>query len=273
MNILLNKIHRKILNIALFIIKNHIKKQEDLFIYTYSRSADDLRPITWKARGITQVEDGVKPPTGDWGNIENIISYDNKVVIDVGASLGSTSFPFSKKASLVYALEPQTDNYNFLQDQITIRGVKNIKTYNIAASDFNGTAEFFNRESHGVHSLGIHNVGKVLTSSEVEVIKLDDFWKREVNEQIGLLKIDVEGFEADVLNGATYLLENKKIDFVIFEFSPRIHKLRNIDIDAPIKTLLKYDYDIFTVDGKEFTFDSNNVPKICDLIARSSSKK
>ena len=101
---------------------------------------------------------------------------------------------------------------------------------------------------------------------------MDDFWKKEINKQIGLLKIDVEGFEADVLNGASYLLDNKLIDFIIFEFSPRIHKLRNIDIDAPIKILLKYNYNLFTVDGKDYKFDNDNIPKICDLIAIPSKK-
>ena len=36
---------------------------------------------------------------------------------------------------------------------------------------------------------------------------------------IDLLKIDVEGFELEVLKGATQLLQNKRIAMVIFEFN------------------------------------------------------
>ncbi len=133
-------------------------------------------------------------------------------------------------------------------------------------------ADFYNRGSHGIHSLGVHNKGKTLSSSQVQVIKLDDFWKDNISKQIGLLKIDVEGFESDVLEGCSYLLENNKIDAIIFEFSPRIHKLRGIDIDAPIQILKKYSYDLFTTDGKVFIFDKENYPKICDLIAKPSIK-
>ena len=272
MNTILNRINRKLLDISLSFIKKHISKQDNLFVYTYKRDTEELIPITWSARGITNSHSDKKSPTNDWITIDKFINYDNKVVVDIGASLGATSVPFSKKAKIVYALEPQLDNYYFLQDQITIRKINNIKTFNVAASDFNGKSEFFNRESHGVHSLGVHNKGKIVSSSEVEVTTLDDFWKKEINEQIGLLKIDVEGFEVDVFNGASYLLNNKLIDFIIFEFSPRIHKLRNIDIDAPISTLLKHNYNLFTVDGKDFKFDKDNIPKICDLIAMPSKR-
>jgi FkbM family methyltransferase len=269
MNKILEKLNKKILNIALFIIKKHMAKKTDMHIYTYKRKLDQLTPvIAYKARDITNVTSNKPLATNNFEHINSLIDYSNKIVIDVGAALGATVVPFSKKASVVYAFEPQQDNYLFLLDQIKIRQIDNIKTYNFAVSNFNGKADFYNRESHGIHSLGVHNKGKTLSSSQVPVIKLDDFWKENINEQIGLLKIDVEGFEPDVLEGASYLLENNKIDALIFEFSPRIHKLRGIDINAPIQILEKYNYALFTTDGKKFTFDKSNYPKICDLIAK-----
>jgi len=255
------------LNLALAIIKKHVNSQPDLHIYTYQRKIDELTLLTYKARGITNSKEGEMSETNNFCRIEDIVNWSNKVVVDVGASLGATVVPFSRTAKKVYALEPSSCNYNSLLDQVHIRRLKNIKCFNVAASDFNGVTEFFTRESHGIHSLGVHNKGKVVSSALVSVVTLDDFWKKEINQQIGLLKIDVEGFETEVLNGASYLLKNKIIDSVIFEFSPRIHKLRGIAIDAPIVILLKYGYNLFTVDGKPFSFDKNNIPKICDLIA------
>jgi FkbM family methyltransferase len=271
-NILI-KLNKKILNIALFIIKRHMRKQPDMHIYTYKRKLDQLTPlISYKARYIINTEDNKLLPTNNFEHIDHLIDYSDKLVIDIGAALGATAVPFSKKSSMVYAFEPQQDNYLFLLDQIKIRRLKNIKTYNSAVSNFNGTASFYNRESHGIHSLGIHNKGKTLSSSQVNVVKLDDFWKENINEQIGLLKIDVEGFETDVLEGSSYLLENKKIDAIIFEFSPRIHKLRGMNVDAPIQILKKYNYDLFTTDGELFLFNKDDYPKICDLIAKPSVK-
>ena len=273
MKYILKKLNKKILNIALLIIKRHIARQSDMHIYTYKRKSDQLTPIiAYKARDIINVQSNKPLPTNNFEHIDNLIDYSNKIVVDVGAAIGGTVIPFSRKSNIVYAFEPQQDNYLFLLEQIKIRQIKNIKTYNSAVSNFNGTADFYNRESHGIHSLGAHNKGKVLSSSKVEVVKLDDFWKENINQQIGLLKIDVEGFEADVLEGSNYLLENNKIDAIIFEFSPRIHKLRNIDIDAPIQILKKYKYNLFTTDGEIFTFNKNKYPKICDLIAKPSAE-
>ena len=260
-----NKLHRRILNIALRIIQKHVSKQKDLFIYTYKRSSDTLTPITWKARGVTQ--ETRKQLTNDWNEVDKIIDYSGKIVVDVGASLGATAVPFSKSARKVFAIEPHIDNYNFLLDQLRVRDIKNIYPHKIAVSDFNGKAEFFNRESHGIHSLGVHNKGKVLSSFEVDVSTLDEFWKRNINEPIGLLKVDVEGFEADVFKGAKHLLENKLIDYILFEFSPRIHKMRNIDTFLPIKILLENDYKVLTTSGVDFEINNKNIPKICDLIA------
>jgi FkbM family methyltransferase len=270
---ILKKLNKKILNIALFIIKRHMGKQPDVHIYTYKRKLDQLTPIiAYKARDILSVVNNGPSATNNFKHIDSLIDYSNKIVVDVGAALGGTVVPFSQKASVVYAFEPQKDNYLFLLDQIKIRRLKNIKTYNYAVSNFNGSANFYNRESHGVHSLGVHNKGRVLSSSQVPVIQLNDFWKDNINEQIGLLKIDVEGFEADVLEGSSYLLENKKIDAIIFEFSPRIHKLRGMNVDAPIQILKKYNYDLFTTDGELFLFNKDDYPKICDLIAKPSVK-
>jgi len=263
MHFVFKKINKKLLNFCLKIIKKHIDKQENLFLFTYDRKKDLLNPITWKARGIT--EDPLSQSLLQM--IDKIASYKDKVVLDIGASLGITVLHFSKKASKLYAFEPQYDNFMSLKDQIKIRNLQNVKVFNQAVSDFNGEADFFNRESHGVHSLGVHNVGKVLSSNKVKVTTLDSFCKKNEINHIGLLKIDVEGFEADVLEGSSHLLKNKLIDFIVFEFSPRIHKLRGIEIDQPIKILTEYDYKIVNTIGEDFIFDSKNLPKLCDLIA------
>lgn len=270
------KLQRKSTKIALLIIEKYMSKQSDISLYAYQRKLNKLIPmstINYQIRYITSQNTNSKlSPNSSWDciDIDSLIGYSNKVVIDVGAQVGYTAIPFSEKASVVYAFEPKGDSYFFLLEKIKIHNVKNIKTYNFAVSNFNGTANFYSREDSGVNSLSIHhNHGsKVLSSSKVKVMKLDDFWKENINAQIGLLKIDVEGFEVEVLEGCSYLLENNKIDTIIFEFSPEIHKLRGIEIDAPIQILKKYNYNLFTIDGNDFLFDKANYPKLCDLIAQ-----
>lgn len=272
MNSLLNfiqkKINKKILNAALWIIKRHVNRQQDLDLYTYNRTTDVLVPITWKARGITQSNGkSSEIATNDWSNLDNLVDYENKIVVDVGASLGATAQLFSTRASIVHAFEPHPRNYQFLLDQIKIRNKDNIFAYQKAVSNQAGKVHFFGRESHGIHSLGEHNKGTVTETFEVEAIRLDDFWKQNIKDVVGLLKIDVEGFELEVLQGAAELLQKKKIEAVLFEFSPRIHRIRKIEADAPIQFLNECGYKVYTLDGKDFEASQSKSVKICDLIA------
>lgn len=266
---IINKVNRRILNLALAVVKRHVAGQAGLGIMTYNRHADILTPITWKARGVTLPDANGKavPVTNNWAGLEDKIDYKGKIVLDVGASLGATVARFAKTASKVFAFEPHPDNFGFLNDQVKIRKLDNVDTYQMAVSNFVGETEFFGRESHGVHSLGVHNKGKVVFTYKVAVQTLDHFCASNVKEQIGLLKIDVEGFEVDVLRGASGLLKDKKIDVVLFEFSPRIHKLRKIDQDAPIKVLREHGYEVYWMNGEIFAPKEDEYPKICDLYA------
>ena len=57
----------------------------------------------------------------------------------------------------------------------------------------------------------------IQSSYEVSVSTLDDFIASAIIEKIDILKIDVEGHEADVLQGATQLLTEKLVRFIQLE--------------------------------------------------------
>jgi FkbM family methyltransferase len=264
-------LRRKILNLALGFVKRHVSRQEGISLYKYDRLTEELSPLVWRARGVTQSGSAKDVTTNNWSALDDLIAYDGLVVVDIGANSGQTARKFSEKASTVFAVEPHPGNFTNLQDQIKIRQIRNIRPFQLAISSEPGTASLFERESHGIHSLGVHNRGKVLSELPVEVMTLDGFWGKYVNERIGLLKVDVEGFETEVFEGARDLLEQKKIDAIVFEFSPRIHKMRGLDEDAPLKVLERYGYDVFDEMGKPFEYSGHDAPALCDLVARPRS--
>lgn len=262
------KLHRKVLNLALRVIEAHVARQKNLFVFVYNRAEDILIPITWKARGITEVAagDGKRRPTNDWARLDEQLSYDGGIVVDVGANLGGTVAKFAARAGKVVAVEPHPGNHAFLLDQIRIRKLSNVDPLRLALSKEAGRATFYERESHGIHSLGPHNKGKVRSTFEVEVMTLDQLWQDRIGERIALLKVDVEGFEVDVFEGAAHLLDEKLIDAIIFEFSPKIHRMRDLPADAPLQVLRRHGYAVFTLDGQPV--GDGEVPGLCDLIAR-----
>jgi len=260
------RLHRKLLNLALRIVERHVARQPGLFVFTYDRDGDTLVPITWKARGITRAVDG-RRPTNDFAALETVAPWAGRIVVDVGANLGATVARFAREAAKVHALEPHPGNFAHLLDQIRIRRLGNVEPLRVAASKEAGRATFYERESHGIHSLGPHNKGKVRASYEVEVTTLDRLWRERINDRIGLLKVDVEGFEADVFEGAAWLLDNRMIDAIVFEFSPKIHAIRGLPADAPLRVLRAHGYAIFTLDGRPLG-EADALPGLCDRIAR-----
>ena len=263
------RLHRKLLNLALRIVERHVAHQPGLFVFTYDREEDTLVPVTWKARGVTRIAagGGQRRPTNDFARLETIAPWAGKIVVDVGANLGGTVARFARSAAKVHALEPHPGNFAHLLDQIRIRRLDNVDPLRLAASREAGRATFYERESHGIHSLGPHNKGKVCASYEVEVTTLDRLWRERINDRIGLLKVDVEGFEADVFEGAAWLLDNRMIEAIVFEFSPRIHAIRGLPADAPLRVLRAHGYAVFTLDGRPLG-EGEELPGLCDLIAR-----
>lgn len=59
---------------------------------------------------------------------------------------------------------------------------------------------------------------KMDLSETVKISTVDDYCREHRIERIGLLKIDVEGHELDVLNGAEKMFQKSAIDLVTFEF-------------------------------------------------------
>ncbi len=66
---------------------------------------------------------------------------------------------------------------------------------------------------------------------EVEVIKLDDFCKTNAITEIDILKIDVEGFEMEVLLGALEVLKKTNFIFIEVGFERMETKVHFSDLD------------------------------------------
>ena len=261
----MQKLKKRILQLSLNVLKHHLSKYQHIDLYVYDHERETISPVLWYSRYFNFENSQSPSITNDWSNFDKILNYNNEIVIDVGAAIGSTVRLFSKKAKRVYAFEPQKTNFRHLNTVINLERLKNAIPINSAVSDKCGTATFYNRESHGVHSLGKHNKGSVVYRSEVKTTTLDEFHDSTLkSEEIGLLKIDVEGFEYEVLLGAQGLLQNKKIKAIIL--TKTCGKQEN-DI---FKLLESNDYIIYNYLGKKFNYMIDEKPKICDYLALRS---
>ncbi|HEX6389188.1 MAG TPA: FkbM family methyltransferase, partial [Solirubrobacteraceae bacterium] len=148
-----------------------------------------------------------------------------ELVVDVGANIGYlTSLAAARAGSdgTVLAFEPHPRVFELLQANISAwqgrPGVATIEPHQTALSDRDGTAEL-NAGSSFEANMGLARLDEGHASADdvlvsVTVEQLDDVIGER---QIGLLKIDVEGHEPEVLRGARRLLESGRVRDIIFE--------------------------------------------------------
>jgi len=143
-------------------------------------------------------------------NFSKMSKMDKKgIFIDVGANIGKYSVIMAKEGWFVYAFEPVKSNFDSLEDNIRLNDVsKKIKRYNIGMGNkIEKRYISFQNGKHAEASVVIKM--KNSRKEKVEINKIDSFFKGKKIKRPVVLKIDVEGFEYSVLEGAKKFIEKE----------------------------------------------------------------
>jgi len=134
---------------------------------------------------------------------------DYDLVMDIGANIGCTSILFGELAEQVISFEPSTTTYNLLQKNIKQSGLENIILFNYALGSSNAFSEITyspdNRSGGFISNQTKISSGHV--TEKIEIKKLDDIIDDLNIQKIDFIKIDVEGFEKEVIEGARSTIE------------------------------------------------------------------
>jgi FkbM family methyltransferase len=157
--------------------------------------------------------------------LPTVIKTDRPVFFDVGANTGSYSMMLLDcfASAFIHAFEPHPKNYSSLKKRMPSNRTK---IHNIALGDIGGQSTLYDISDYdgsayaSLHKDVITEIHKKeFVSFEVEVDTLDNFAEKEGVRHIDFLKIDTEGNDLAVLQGASKLLENKSIGCIHFEFN------------------------------------------------------
>lgn len=133
------------------------------------------------------------------------------VVFDLGAQTGSFSllakfFPHSRW----YAFEPISEAAEILKQNLALNAIDTVSVHQAAAANFTGTATLYMPpvSAWGLATLGtfVERFNPVGTR-EVPCIELDRFAEIQGIERVDFMKLDVEGFELNILQGARAIIE------------------------------------------------------------------
>lgn len=126
----------------------------------------------------------------------------NDVVIDAGAHYGFYALPASRlvgKDGLVLGFEPATRNYRGLLANLHLNNIGNVRPFNMALGDFDGEVKLYLGKRSGLHSI----IYQRSQHSEVVPIKKIDTIVDELGlSKVNLIKLDTEGAELKILEGA-----------------------------------------------------------------------
>jgi FkbM family methyltransferase len=144
--------------------------------------------------------DGLDPEWPEMRFIRDHMLQDGDIVLECGAHQGLTTILFSNWVGpngKVVAFEPDPVNYGILQRNIEVNKIVNVRTEWKAVGAVNGKVNI-SRVSNSTVVPSNRGVA-------VEMTNLDQYAYLHPT----FLKIDVEGFEVDVLRGSQKLLEGK----------------------------------------------------------------
>ena len=150
------------------------------------------------------------------------------VVLDVGANFGQMSIMFSRFAGSngsIYAFEADNYIYDILKLNIKANNIKNINPICKAVYNNNGNAmlypvqDFKKFDSYGSYGLDPNaNEGR-----KVETITIDSL---NIQEPISFMKVDVQGSDLFVLEGAIETIKRHKMP-ILFEYEEQFNEQFN----------------------------------------------
>ena len=128
------------------------------------------------------------------------------VMLDVGANIGHLSVLSSRvvgDTGKVVAVEAHPKTFKYLQGNVALNGAKNVNAYNVALGNEDGSIFFSDVKSDDQNAIVLNSSG-----IRVPLRRLDDI--PIIDPCVNLMKIDVEGYEKFVLEGAAATLNKTR---------------------------------------------------------------
>ena len=150
---------------------------------------------------------------------------DQMTVVDVGANIGYDTVLFAKKAKNVLAFEPAKKSFEILKKNIKENKLKNVEVYEVALGSKDEKKSLYkSEENYGDNRINGNYELRTANRELVNVKRLDEV----VKENIDLIKIDVQGWEPEVIEGARNIIR-KYHPIIFFENSPRMSREAKVD--------------------------------------------
>ncbi|MBK1656444.1 FkbM family methyltransferase [Allochromatium vinosum] len=158
--------------------------------------------------------------------IQSILKTGDRFV-DVGANVGLMTIVAAKEvgpAGRVDAFEPVSEIRELLLQSIMMNNIQNIHVHDYALGSVPAKMKIYKHPEVNRGSASIAWVNANVMGTEIRIDTLDHTLSRMSEKAVSMIKIDVEGWELEVLKGGTDTLKKDPQPVVCIEFS-RTHPL------------------------------------------------
>jgi len=148
-------------------------------------------------------------------------SFKEGVFVDIGANIGKYTIKIGRRSGTkgkVVSIEPEPGSFAILTKNIELNELKNVVPINVACWNEEGELDL-SLASPFFHISGGHSVKKKVSSRFVKVKaqKLDFILNNLGIEEVNFIKVDVEGAEVEVLEGAQQIISKSPSLKILFE--------------------------------------------------------
>ncbi len=184
------------------------------------------------------------------------------VVFDIGANIGYFTLLMSKlvgKNGYVYCFEPTTYGYNRLKKNIRLN--PEFLLHNIVVNKKGLSSCTENK----IEALESRFSARLLAHSEkelIEFITLDDYVASKNIQKVDFIKIDVDGYDYEVIKGGCKILKKFR-PIVMAEICNRVLNERGVNVVSYLELYLQYGYNSCEI------LESNELMTILELIRDS----
>jgi len=172
----------------------------------------------------------------------NPIVKPNDNIIEIGANIGYYALQWAKITNSgggeVYAIEPNPKTFKYLKKNIKINNYDNVHLINKGVSDKKDSLPFYASRAWNLSHF-LDKSEKYQANGIIEADSLDNLFK---NLRINLIRMDVEGYEYQVLMGAKNILKNNKNIKILMEIHP--NKLSRKQKKEIVRILGKNNFEI-----------------------------
>jgi FkbM family methyltransferase len=196
------------------------------------------------------------------------------VVLDIGANIGAHTLPLASMVGTsgkVIAFEPTDYAFEKLQINLSLNELLSSRVTPIQALLVANTSKArpdaipssWSLDKGGQKDGNIHPIHKGTFNSlkGAVSIRLDDWFQRNPVGRIDFIKMDVDGFEIDVLEGAAQTLRTHR-PVIVMELAPYIFKEKGRKFSELVNLLKKHRYSCSTFSGDPLALNESLEKKI-----------